>query len=100
MTEIADFLSDLAKLPHKGKPMPHSTIVGYRTAIASIHSGFGGGVSVFSHPVVSALLKGINVDRAQVRTLRPTWDLPKVLERLSKFPFEPPLKGFITGFVY
>ena len=34
-------------------------------------------------------LKGIYVDRAQVKTLRPTWDLLKVLQRLSKFPFDP-----------
>ena len=59
VTEVADFLTDLAKMPHKGKPMAHSTIVGYRTAIASIHSGFEGGVSVSSHPVLSVLLKGI-----------------------------------------
>ena len=57
VTEVADFLTDLAKMPHKGKPMAHSTIVGYRTAIASIHSGFEGEVSVSSHPVLSALLK-------------------------------------------
>ena len=56
VTEVADLLTDLAKLPHKGKPMAHSTIVGYRTAIASIHSRFEGGVSVSSHPVLSALL--------------------------------------------
>ena len=34
VTEVADFLIDLAKMPHKGKPMTHSTIEGYRTAIA------------------------------------------------------------------
>ena len=66
VTKIADFLTDLAKLPHKGKPMANSTIVGYRTAIASIHSGFEGGVSISSHPVLSALLKGIYVERAHV----------------------------------
>ena len=93
VTEVADFLTDLSKMPHKGKPMAHSTIVGYRTAIASIHSGFEGGVSVSSHPVLSALMKGIYVDRAQVRTLRPTSDLPKVLEHLSKSPFEPMAKA-------
>ena len=92
VTEVADFLTDMSKMPHKWKPMAHSTIVGYRTAIASIHSGFEGGVTVSSHPVLSALLKGICVDRAQVRTLRPTWDLPKVLEHLSKSPFEPMAK--------
>ena len=27
VTEVADFLTDLAKMPHKGKPMAHSTIV-------------------------------------------------------------------------
>ena len=89
VTEIADFLSDLAKSTPRGKLMAHSTIVGYRTAIASVHSGFGGDLSVSSHPVLNALLRGIFVDRAQVRTLRPTWDLPRVLERLAKPPFEP-----------
>ena len=97
VTEVADFLTDLAKMPHKGKPMAHSTIVDYLTAIASIHSGFEGGVSVSSHPVLSALLKGIYVDRAQIRTLRPTWDLPKVLEHLSKFPFEPLWKASLRN---
>ena len=77
--------------------MAHSTIVGYRIAIASIHSGFEGGVSVSSHPVLSALLKGIYVDRAQLRTLHPTWDLPKVLEHLSKFPFEPLSKASLRN---
>ena len=93
VTEVAEFLTDLSKMPHKRKPMVHSTIVGYRSAIASIHSGFEGGVSISSHPVLSALMKGIYVDRAQVRTLRPTWDLPKVLEHLSKPPFEPMAKA-------
>ena len=61
VTEIAEFLMDLAKLPHTARPMAHSTIAGYRMAIASIHSGLEGGVSVSSHPVLSALLKGIYV---------------------------------------
>ena len=88
VTEIADFLSDLAKSTPRGKLMAHSTIVGYRTVIASVHSGFGGDLSVSSHPVLNALLRGIFVDRAQVRTFRPTWDLPRVLERLAKKTFE------------
>ena len=33
------------------------------------------------------------MDRAQVRTLRPTWDLLKVLEHFSKSPFEPMSKA-------
>ena len=37
------------------------------------------------------------VDWAQVRTLRPTWDLPKVLEHLSKFPFEPLSKASLRN---
>ena len=37
------------------------------------------------------------MDRAQVRTLRPTWDLPKVLEHLSKFPFEPLSKASLRN---
>ena len=47
--------------------------------------------------MLSALLKGIYVDRAQLRTLRPTWDLPKVLEHLSKFPFEPLSKASLRN---
>lgn len=42
-----------------------------------------------SHPVINALLRGIFLDRAKVRTLRPTWDLPQVLDHLAKEPYEP-----------
>ena len=89
MTQVADFLADLSQMVVKGKPLAYATVVGYRSAIAAVHAGFPDGQSVSTHPVLQSLLKGIFNTRAAVRTLRPTWELPKVLQYLSKAPFEP-----------
>ena len=47
----------------------------------AVHAGFKGGLSVLSHPILSALPLEIFVNRAPVMTVCPTWDLP--IEPLS-----------------
>ena len=87
--QIAEFLSDLAKMTEPGHSLSYNTIVGYRTAIGAIHTGFSEGVTVSNHPVLQSVMKGIFNSKATTRQLKPVWDLPKVLGHLSQAPFEP-----------
>ena len=86
---VAEFLSDLAKMTEPGHSLSHNSIVGYRTAIGAIHTGFSEGVTVSNHPVLQSVMKGIFNSKATTRQLKPVWDLPKVLGHLSQAPFEP-----------
>ena len=87
--QIAEFLSDLAKMTEPGHSLSYNTIVGYRTAIGAIHTGFSEGVTVSNHPVLQSVMKGIFNSKATTRQLKPVWDLPKVLGHLSQAPLEP-----------
>lgn len=84
LPSIADFLISLYD---KGRAL--STIRGYRSAIAAVHSGFADGTSVSSAPQLAALLKSFFLKRPFFRPLTPAWSLPKVLEALARPPFEP-----------
>ena len=83
--QIAEFLSDLAKMTEPGHSLSYNTIVGYRTAIGAIHTGFSEGVTVSNHPVLQSVMKGIFNSKATTRQLKPVWDLG----HLSQAPFEP-----------
>ena len=84
LTEIADFLIALFD---KGRTV--STISGYRSAIAAIHTGFADGSRISTAPSLSGLVRAFFLKRPPTRKLLPAWSLPGVLEALGKAPFEP-----------
>ena len=85
---VADFLITLFD---KGRAI--STIRGYRSAIAAIHSGFEDGSKVSSSPYLTKLLRAFFLKRPPVKKLVPAWSLPRVLEALAKPPYEPMAKS-------
>ena len=84
LTEIADFLIALFD---KGRTV--STISGYRSAIAAIHTGFADGSRISTAPSLSGLVRAFFLKRPPTRKLLLAWSLPGVLEALGKAPFEP-----------
>ena len=75
--QIAEFLSDLAKMTEPGHSLSYNTIVGYRTAIGAIHTGFSEGVTVSNHPVLQSVMKGIFNSKATTRQLKQLGTYPK-----------------------
>ena len=82
--EMADFFVFLLH----DKKYKVTTIVGYRSAIASFHKGWSGS-TVGSNSDLSKLMKGMFNAHPNVNPLLPNWDLPSVLWRLCDPPFEP-----------
>lgn len=81
ISRIADFLIAIFD---KGRSI--STIRGYRSAIAAVHTD---GVSVSNSQTLGKLIRALFLQRPPTRKLLPSWSLPKVLEALAKPPFEP-----------
>ncbi|XP_039386017.1 uncharacterized protein LOC120400862 [Mauremys reevesii] len=73
-------------LKQQGLAVPSLRV--HLAAISTFHPGENGRL-VFSHPVVSRFLKGMERLYPQVRCPAPTWDLNLVLTRLMSAPFEP-----------
>ena len=65
-----------------------ATLAGYRSAIKEIHGGWKNS-SVGTDKVLSQLVKGIFYSNPFTQQLLPSWDLPLVLEALSRPPYEP-----------
>ena len=82
--ELAEFLISLYD-----KGLSLNTIRGYRSAIAVIHKGFSNGESVSSSIMLTRLMKSFFLTRPSKKTLSPAWSLPKVLQTLSRAPYEP-----------
>lgn len=82
--ELADFFVFLLN----EKKCKVSTIVGYRSAIASLHKGWSGS-TVGTNSDLSKLMKGMYNTHPNYKALLPNWDLPSVLWRLCDPPFEP-----------
>ncbi|XP_050800475.1 uncharacterized protein LOC127046887 [Gopherus flavomarginatus] len=80
---ILDYLWSL-----KEQGLAISSLRVHLAAISTFHPGEAGS-SVFSHPIVSRFLKGLERLYPQVRQPAPTWDLNLVLTRLMGPPFEP-----------
>eukprot|EP00057_Strongylocentrotus_purpuratus_P023337 XP_011677811.1 PREDICTED: uncharacterized protein LOC105444801 [Strongylocentrotus purpuratus] len=85
---IADFRISLFD---KGRFL--STLRGYLSAIAAIHAGFPDGSGVSNSPRLAMLLRSFFLERPPQQKLAPPWSLPKVLDALSKPPFEPLAKA-------
>ena len=80
---IADFLLDLFR-----KDTAHSTLVGYRSAIAGALK-LSQGVDYGSDPLLANLMRSISREKPRVSLRVPGWDLAFVLMSLTKPPFEP-----------
>ena len=85
---VADFL-----ISFFDKKRALSTIKGYRSAIAAVHSGFPDGSGISSSPYLSKLIRSFFLQRPPVTRLVPAWSLPRVLDSLAKPPFEPMAKS-------
>jgi len=83
---VGDTLSFLQLLVDRG--LSHATIKVYAAAISSCHEGLGGS-PVFAHPLVKRFLQGVRRQRPVTRTSVPQWELPLVLEALTRDPYEP-----------
>ncbi|XP_071484026.1 uncharacterized protein [Diadema antillarum] len=84
LRDVADFLVSLFD-----KGLTISTIRGYRSAIAAVHTGFEDGSTISTAPSLSGLLRTFFLERPPSRRLLPSWSLPRVLEALARSPFEP-----------
>ena len=82
--DLAEFFVYL----HEKRNCKAITIAGYRSAIASVHSGWSN-CSVSNNSNLSKVIKGIFNSSPLVRPLLPNWDLPSVLWTLCDHPFEP-----------
>lgn len=84
INSIADFLLYL----FRARNCQMSTIKGYRSAISNTLR-FVSGRTVGSHPVLSELIRSMELRRPVYRPLTPRWNLSWVLICLGKHPFEP-----------
>ena len=83
VTNCADFLTSLYQ-----DGLKYRTISGYRSMLSVLLPSVEG-VQIGQHPDIIRLLKGVFNSRPPVKRLVPEWDLHKVLDMLSKSPFEP-----------
>lgn len=79
-------LTFLQELLDKNKSF--STIKVYLAAISACHVGFGD-KTAGQHPLIRQFMKGARRLRPVSKPLAPPWDLPMVLDTLSRPPFEP-----------
>lgn len=70
------------------KGLAFSTIKVYLAAISACHVGFGD-KTAGQHPLICQFMKGARRLRPAMRSLVAPWDLTKVLNALSRTPFEP-----------
>ena len=84
VTSMADFLTFL----FEEKKLLPSSIKGYRSAIASTLKHFTS-VDFSSHPVLSDVIRSMDLEKPAVSRVVPHWDLALVLDSLKKSPFEP-----------
>lgn len=83
---LSDILEFLLSLRDSG--LSHSSIRVYFTAISAHPPGVDSS-PIFSHPLVKRFLRGLMHFYPPVRSPPPVWDLPLVLRRLTRTPFEP-----------
>lgn len=84
VTVVADFLQELFDV-HKLSP---NTVAGYRAAISIVHIGQKG-IPLGQNRDLRDLIMGMSQLRPMKKSLLPNWNLPLVLNRLIKEPFEP-----------
>ena len=93
--QVADFLMSLF---NEGKQV--RTIKNYRSAIASVHSGFQDGSTLSNNDTINSLLKGMFHSRPPARRLPPSWSINAVLQSLSSPPYEPLSKASLPNLTH
>ena len=73
---------------HEERNCKAATLTGYRAAISDVHNAWGNS-TISTNKILSRLIKGIFHSNPKSNQLLPNWDLPLVLEALTKPPFEP-----------
>lgn len=68
--------------------LAYSSLRVYLAAI-SAHHPLLDSHSIFSHPMTKSFLKGLTRSYPELRHLAPSWELPLVLQKLMRKPFEP-----------
>ena len=81
---VADFLLHM----FQEKKCQVSTVKGYRSTISNTLK-FKSGQNIGSDPIISELIKYMELQRPIQRSLAPKWDLSCVLSSLCGEPFEP-----------
>ena len=94
LAQCADFLTSLF---HDG--LQYRTIAGYRSMLSAVLPPIDN-IQVGQHPYIIRLLKGVFNLRPPRVNLLPEWDLPKVLNMLQKYPFEPLRKTSLKYVTY
>ena len=85
MGAVAEFLTQ----QFKRKDAKPRSVRCFRTAIAAIHYGFDGGLTVSTSPTLTNLIKGAFHERPPERSLVPAWDLSLALGMIADSPYEP-----------
>lgn len=83
LSDVCEFLLSL-----KSSGLSHSSLRVYLAAISAYHPPIDG-FAIFSHPLMKRFFQGLVRLYPPVRTPPPAWDLPLVLRRLTRHPFEP-----------
>ena len=81
---MADFLIFL----FEEKKLLPASIKGYRSAIASTLKHLSS-VDFSCHPVLSDIIRSMELEKPVISRVVPHWDLSLVLDSLKKSPFEP-----------
>ena len=81
---VSDFLTFL----FEEKKLLPASIKGYRSAIASTLKHFSS-VDFSSHPVLSDIIRSMELEKPTTSRIVPHWDLSLVLDCLRKSPYEP-----------
>ena len=84
VTTMADFLIFL----FEEKKLLPASIKGYRSAIASTLKHLSS-VDFSCHPVLSDIIRSMELEKPVISRVVPHWDLSLVLDSLKKSPFEP-----------
>ena len=84
IANIADFLRS-----RFDKGLQATTVCGYLKAIQSFHRGAENGEVIKNNQTLHFLIEGMANVRPKKRNIWPSWDLPLVLSKLSKNPYEP-----------
>jgi hypothetical protein len=82
--QLATFLHYLRSV----KNLDPQTVKGYRTSLASVLIPLGMSDAINS-PVLSQLLKGMEIVHPRQSPVIPTWDLGVVMSALKQAPYEP-----------
>ena len=95
MSQIADFLIFL----FSDKKLSMSSVKGYRVMLSNTLK-FRSGRDIGHDPVISEVIRSLELQRPVTRSLTPRWNLTCVLWSLCKAPYEPLSRSDMTSLTY